>query len=132
MTPDAAHLADQLNLRRGMRVWVSGVPQEIATAIDASVPGLSIESAPSAGLDAALVVVASREALATALERLRGLLAPSSFVWIGWQQGALGLDSPQLGDLVGPGWLVDVEPLVLVPGWRATKLVPRLRERPGG
>jgi hypothetical protein len=129
MTPDPASLAAQLNLRRGMRLWVSGVPDEIAQALDAAVPGLSIEAAPSAGLDAALVVVPSREALAAALERLRGLLATSGFVWLGWRAGTLGLDSPQLGDLVGPGWLVDVEPLMLVPDWRATKLVPRRRER---
>ena len=132
MTPDSASLAAQLNLKRGMRLWISGVPEEIARAIDVAVPGLSIEAAPSAGLDAAVVVVPSREALPAALERLRGLLAMSGFVWIGWRAGSLGLDSPQLGDLVGPGWLVDVEPMLLVPGWRATKLVPRLRERLGG
>jgi hypothetical protein len=132
MTPDPARLANQLNLRRGMRLWVSGVPEEIAQALDAAVPGLSIEAAPSAGLDAALVVVPTREALAAALDRLGPLLATSGFVWLGWRAGTLGLDSPQLGDLVGPGWLVDVEPLLLLPEWRATRLVPRRRERTDG
>ncbi|MFZ3483416.1 hypothetical protein [Sphingomonas sp. 3-13AW] len=132
MTPDPASLAKQLNLVRGMRLWMRGVPDEIAQALDTALSGLSIEAAPSAGLDAALIAVPTRDAITAALAPLGELLTNSGFVWIGWRTGTLELDSAGLCDLIGPAWRIDVEPNAMVPGWCATKLVPHRCEPSAG
>src|SRR4028118_762788 len=81
-------LAAKLGLKPGQKAYAVGMPESVATEIDAEVPGFSFAAEPSAGLDVAPVFTAPRAELEREIARLRPSLAPAGMIWVSWPKKA--------------------------------------------
>jgi len=122
-------LAKKLGLKPGMRAWFLDMPDSVRAEIDCDALGLSEQTAPSAGIEAAHIFVTRREELARQVEALRQLLAPAGFVWVSWPKKAAKTDTDITEDVIRevalPTGLVDIKVCAVDEKWSGLKLVIR-------
>lgn len=120
-------LADELGLKPGMRVFTADMPDSVRTAIALDGLGLTLLAAPSAGIDTALIFVATREKLECEVNALRQLVAPGGFIWVSWpeNQAASDLTDAVAREITSPIGLVEVKNSAIADGWSALKLTIR-------
>ena len=127
-------LAQKLGLKPGMRAWFLDMPDTVRAEIDADRLGLSLQTAPSAGIEAAHIFVTRRADLAREVTALRELLAPAGFVWVSWPKKAAKTDTDitenVVRDVALPIGLVDIKVCAVDETWSALKLVIRRSLRP--
>lgn len=127
-------LAQKLGLKPGMRAWFLDMPDTVRAEIDADGLGLSLQTAPSAGMEAAHIFVTRRADLAREVTALRDLLAPAGFVWVSWPKRAARTDTDitenVVRDVALPTGLVDIKVCAIDETWSALKLVIRRSLRP--
>lgn len=126
-------LAKKLSLKDGQRVWWENVPEPVRTEVQTSKFLLQHLPSPQPPIDAAHVFVTSRVALASAVQRLRPLLAPTGFLWISWPKKASGVSTDVTEDVIRdvalPTGLVDVKVCAIDATWSGLKLVIRKQLR---
>lgn len=124
-----APLAKKLGLKPDMRAWFLDMPESVRAEIEVDVPGLSEQTAPSAGIEAAHIFVTRREDLAREVTALRDLLAPAGFLWVSWPKKAAKTDTDITEDVVRdvalPIGLVDIKVCTVDEKWSGLKLVIR-------
>ena len=122
-------LAKKLGLKPGMRAWFLNIPESVRTEIDVENLGLSEQTAPSAGIEAAHIFVTRRDDLAREIAALRQLLAPAGFVWISWPKKTAKTDTDitenTIRDVALPTGLVDIKVCAVDEIWSGLKLVIR-------
>ena len=122
-------LAKKLGLKPGMRAWFLDMPDSVRAEIGCDTLGLSEQTAPSAGIEAAHIFVTRREALVHHIEALRQLLAPAGFVWVSWPKKAAKTDTDITEDVIRevalPIGLVDIKVCAVDEKWSGLKLVIR-------
>lgn len=122
-------LTKKLGLKPGMRVWYLHMPDSVHAGIDADALVLSEQTAPSAGLEAAMVFVTRRDDLARELAALRALIAPAGFVWVCWPKKAAKTDTDItetiVRDVALPMGFVDIKVCAIDEKWSGLKLVIR-------
>ena len=122
-------LAEKLGLKPGQSAWSSGMPESVATEIEADLPGFRFAAEPAAGLDVAHVFTASRGELEREIGRLRPLLAPAGMIWVSWPKKASKVPTDITEDTVRevafPHGLVDVKVCAVDETWSGLKLVIR-------
>lgn len=123
----------KLGLEDGLGLWRDGVPDSVAAEIAEAGLALDERPAPEAGLQAALVFVTARDALAERLGRLRPLLAPAGMVWVCWPKKASKVATDITEDIVRaealPRGFVDVKVCAVDAVWSGLKLVIRKTAR---
>ncbi|CAN5680897.1 DUF3052 family protein [soil metagenome] len=127
-------LAQKLGLKPGMRAWFLDMPDTVRAEIDADRLGLSLQTAPSAGIEAAHIFVTRRADLTREVTALRELLAPAGFIWVSWPKKAAKTDTDitenVVRDVALPVGLVDIKVCAVDETWSALKLVIRRSLRP--
>ena len=122
-------LAQKLGLKPGMRAWFLDMPDAVRAEIDADRLGLSLQTAPSAGIEVAHIFVTRRADLAREVAALRDLLAPAGFVWVSWPKKAAKTDTDitenVVRDVALPTGLVDIKVCAVDETWSGLKLVIR-------
>lgn len=122
-------LATKLGLKPGMRAWFAGMPASVRTDIDPAAIGLSEQSSPSAGLDAAHVFVTERAELKRQLVVLRNLIQPAGQIWVSWPKKVAKVPTDITEDVIRtvclPIGLVDVKVCAVDDIWSGLKLVIR-------
>jgi hypothetical protein len=123
----------KLGLKDGLGLWRDGVPDGVAAEIAESGLALDERTGPEAGLDAALVFVTARAALAERLQRLRPALAAAGMVWVCWPKKASKVATDITEDVVReealPLGFVDVKVCAVDAVWSGLKLVIRKAAR---
>lgn len=126
-------LAQKLGLKRGMRAWFCHMPDDVRAIIDAEIGSLDVQTAPSAGLEAAHLFVTARENLAHELPKLRDCLAPAGFLWVSWPKKAskqpTDITEDVIREIALPTGLVDVKVCAVDETWSGLKLMIRRSER---
>ena len=122
-------LAKKLGLKPGMRAWFLDMPDSVRAEIDVEAIGLSEQTAPSAGIEAAHIFVTRREELVREVGALRDLLAPAGFLWVSWPKKAAKTDTDitenVVRDVALPIGLVDIKVCAVDEKWSGLKLVIR-------
>ena len=122
-------LAKKLGLKPGMRAWFLHMPDSVRAEIEVEAPGLSEQTAPSAGIEAAHIFVTRREELVREVGALRDLLAPAGFLWVSWPKKAAKTDTDitenVVRDVALPIGLVDIKVCAVDEKWSGLKLVIR-------
>ncbi|MBX9815118.1 MAG: hypothetical protein A4S12_06660 [Proteobacteria bacterium SG_bin5] len=126
-------LAEKLGLKPGMRAWFCHMPEEIRAELAHELALLDVQTAPSAGLEAAHLFVTERATLERQLPRLRDCLAPAGFLWVSWPKKASGVAGDVSEDVVRavalPLDLVDVKVCAVDEIWSGLKLMIRREAR---
>ena len=127
-------LADKLDFKPGMRVFLADMPASVRDEARVDRLGLELLAAPSTGIDAAHVFVTAREKLACELNALRQLIAPSGFIWVSWPKQAAKVETDVTEDVIRdvalPLGLVDVKVCAIDETWSGLKLMIRKELRP--
>jgi len=122
-------LAKKLGLKPGMRAWFLDMPDSVRAEIQCDTLGLSEQTAPSAGIEAAHIFVTRREVLVHHIGALRQCLAPAGFVWVSWPKKAAKTDTDITEDVIRevalPTGLVDIKVCAIDEKWSGLKLVIR-------
>lgn len=122
-------LAKKLGLKPGMRAWFLDMPDSVRAEIEAENLGLSEQTAPSAGIEAAHIFVTRRDDLVREIAALRQLLAPAGFVWVSWPKKAAKTDTDitenAIREVALPIGLVDIKVCAVDEIWSGLKLVIR-------
>jgi hypothetical protein len=122
-------LAKKLGLKPGMRAWFLDMPDSVRAEIDCDTLGLSEQTAPSAGIEAAHIFVTRRDDLVRHITALRQLLAPAGFVWVSWPKKAAKTDTDITENVIRevalPIGLVDIKVCAVDEKWSGLKLVVR-------
>lgn len=122
-------LARKLNLRDGMRVWFSQMPESVFDEIAEYALDLTLLSAPEPGMDAAHLFVTERARLADMLTMLRETIAPDGQVWVSWPKQASKVATDITEDTIRevglPMGLVDTKVCSVDDTWSGLKLVIR-------
>lgn len=122
-------LADKLGLKPGMRAWFCHMPAAIRDELAQELALLDVQTAPSAGLEAAHLFVTERATLQQQLPRLRDCLAAAGFVWVSWPKRVSGVASDLTEDAIReialPLGLVDVKVCAVDETWSGLKLMIR-------
>ncbi len=124
----ATPLADTLDLKPGMRLFVADMPDAIRTDLALDRLGVELLAAPGMGIDAAHIFVTDREQLDRTLGALRQLIAPTGFIWVSWPtpSSARGeVDEDVIRDTASPLGLIDVKACTVDESWSALKLMTR-------
>ena len=119
-------LAKKLNLKEGMRVWFSDIPDSVRAEIDLA---LSVEELPSQGVNAVHLFVTRRADLERHLANLRHLIDPNGFVWVSWPKKAAKMQTDitedTIRDVALPDGWVDIKVCAVDRTWSGLKLVIR-------
>lgn len=122
-------LAKKLGYGPGMRAWFRDMPESVRGEIEAQVPGLDVQGAPSAGLEAAHIFVTRRADLEREVAALRPLLVPAGMLWVSWPKKASKVETDVTEDVIRevilPTGLVDVKVCAVDAIWSGLKLVIR-------
>ena len=126
-------LARKLNLKDGMRVWWSGMPDNASEEIAAEGLQFELLDAPEASIDAAHIFVTERADLEAKLRQLLPLLDPAGMIWVSWPKKAskvaTDITEDVIRDVCLPMGLVDVKVCALDDVWSGLKLVVRRQNR---
>ncbi|OQW48283.1 MAG: hypothetical protein A4S16_01070 [Proteobacteria bacterium SG_bin6] len=126
-------LADKLGLKPGMRAWFCHMPEAIRDSLAQEIATLDVQTAPSAGLEAAHLFVTERATLERQLPQLRHCLAAAGFLWVSWPKRASGVASDVTEDVIRAIALsldlVDVKVCAVDETWSALKLMIRREAR---
>lgn len=126
-------LADKLGLKPGMRAWFCHMPGHIREGLATELALLDVQTAPSAGLEAAHIFVEARAVLERELPKLRDCLAPAGFLWVSWPKRASGRATDITEDVIRavalPTGLVDVKVCAVDEVWSGLKLMIRREAR---
>jgi hypothetical protein len=122
-------LAKKLGLKPGMRAWFRDMPDSVRAEVDPVGLGLSEQTAPSAGIEAAHIFVTRRAELEREIAALRDLLAPAGFLWVCWPKKAAKTDTDMTENVVReialPIGLVDIKVCAVDEKWSGLKLMIR-------
>ena len=126
-------LATKLSLKDGMRAWLDGMPESVASEIAAESLQLQHLDKPEAPIDAAHIFVTNRADLEAKLKLLMPLLAPAGFIWVSWPKKASKMPTDitenVIRDVALPMHLVDVKVCSVDDIWSGLKLVIRKEHR---
>jgi hypothetical protein len=128
-------LPAKLGIKPGQRALLANVPADVEATL---APALAATTRLSrlGAFDFALAFVASREALATMLDRIVPKLDDAGMLWIAWPKKASGVATDVTEDEVRAGalprGLVDVKVCAIDATWSGLKLVRRKERRRGG
>jgi len=122
-------LAKKLSLKNGMRVWRDGMPESVATEIDAEGLELDLLAEPKTPIDAAHIFVTVRAELESKLRQLMPLLSASGFIWVSWPKKTAkvptDISEDTIRDVCLPMGLVDVKVCAVDTTWSGLKLTRR-------
>jgi hypothetical protein len=122
-------LAKKLSLKNGMRVWRDGMPESVATEIDAEGLELDLLGEPKTPIDAAHIFVTVRAELESKLRQLTSLLSAAGFIWISWPKKTAkvptDISEDTIRDVCLPMGLVDVKVCAVDTTWSGLKLTRR-------
>lgn len=114
-------IADALQIVEGFTVWVVGGSVEETALLDPLPEGATTVDQPHDYLDAAVLLVDSRDTLADQLDEVLPHVGSTPFVWVCFPPD--DIDRETVGMLVGEfGWMVG-EPIVLDETWSALRLL---------
>ena len=124
-------LAKKLSLKDGLSIWFDKMPESVRVEIGAV--ALDERAEPVAELGAAHIFTADRAAMETRLAELRGLIAPTGFVWFSWPKKASKVPTDITEDVIRAialpmGW-VDVKVCAVDATWSGLKLMIRKDRR---
>ena len=121
-------LPAKLGIEPGQRAWLVDVPADVEARLDASLAETT-RLARISPFDFALVFVASRATLASALDRLAPKLDDAGMIWIAWPKKASRVKTDMTEDALRadalPRGLVDVKVCAIDATWSGLKLVRR-------
>jgi hypothetical protein len=126
-------LAQKLGLVPGIRAWFHDMPDSVRAEIDPE--GLNIDEQCSAtdGLQCAHIFVTERAHLERQIAALRGLIAPSGFIWVSWPKKSSKMPTDITEDTIRqvalPTGLVDTKVCAVDETWSGLKLVIRKEHR---
>lgn len=126
-------LAKKLGFKSGMAVTVLDEPEDYRDWLVDLPDGVTLSSGVQAPLVAAHVFLKERAKLEAVLTQLRGMLAPTGFVWVSWPKKASRVPTDVTEDVIREvalpmGW-VDVKVCAVSEVWSGLKLVIRKSER---
>lgn len=124
-------LAKKLSLKDGLSVWFENMPASVRAEIGHL--ALDERGAPDREIEAAHIFTAERAVLEARLRDLRGLIAPTGFVWISWPKKASKVPTDITEDVIRAvalpmGW-VDVKVCAVDAIWSGLKLMIRKDQR---
>ena len=121
-------LPAKLGIRPGQRAWLVDLPADVEARLEASLAETK-RLERLAPFDVALVFVASRAKLASALDRIAPRMDDAGMIWIAWPKKASGVKTDVTEDAVRadalPRGLVDVKVCAIDATWSGLKLVRR-------
>jgi hypothetical protein len=127
-------LAKKLGLVPGLRIVLSGAPEDYATLTDFNLAACDVLKRAGA-FDFAHAFVRSRAELAAALDTLTPHLDDRGMIWISWPKKAAkivtDLTEDGIRDIALPLGLVDVKVCAVDAIWSGLKLVRRVELRKG-
>ncbi|MBX9730038.1 MAG: DUF3052 domain-containing protein [Sphingomonas sp.] len=122
-------LAKKLGFKRGMRVWLSAMPDSVRTEIKPASIGVDECATMEAQLDAAHIFVTTRAELTQLVTLLRTAITPSGFIWISWPKKAskqpTDITEDVIREVILPMGLVDVKVCAVDAVWSGLKLMIR-------
>jgi hypothetical protein len=118
-------LAETLDLKPGMRVFIADMPSAVREAAQIDRIGLELLAAPSAGIEAACLFVNDRERLECQLHALCQLIARGGFIWVAWRSGDGDVDKGEIHDIAAALDLSEARACTIDDHWCATKLMRR-------
>lgn len=125
-------LAKKLGLAPGLRIVLSGAPDDYATLTEFDLDTCRVLDR-AAPFDFAHAFVRSRAELAAALERLERHLQDKGMIWISWPKKsskiATDLTEDGIREIALPRGLVDVKVCAVDSVWSGLKLVRRVALR---
>ena len=120
-------LAEQLDLKRGMRCWFHNMPEHLAAKIDAEAHGIDVQPTASAGLHCAHLFVTDQARLEQELAAVVPLIQAGGFLWVSWPDKDLS-EAAVLAAAQGRE-LAESKRCTLDDRWSAVKLVRAKEQR---
>ena len=122
-------LFKKLSLKSGMRLLRLGMPESVASEIEAGGLDFNLLLRKEEGIDAAHLFVNDQDELERELKSLYPLLDPSGFIWVSWPKKASKVPTDISEDVIRsialPMGLVDVKVCAIDDIWSGLKLVIR-------
>lgn len=114
--------AGKLHLQADQIVWVIATNDEQGSLLDPLPAGVEIVDEAIDGMDAAILFVEDREALAADLDEVLPQLGSAPVVWIAYPLGNSGLSRDGIADIVSDyGWTL-IHQVSLDDDWHAVQL----------
>jgi hypothetical protein len=120
MTAARGNLAEQLDLKPGMRCWFHNMPEQLAAQIDAEAHGVDVQPTASAGLHCAHLFVDDAARLEQELAAVVPLMQAGGFLWVGW--AGRDVSDEAIRTLADGHSLTESKRLALDDRWSAVKL----------
>ena len=127
MTEAQGTLAEQLDLKPGMRCWFHNMPEHLAARIDAEAHGVDVQPTASAGLHCAHLFVTDQGRLEQELAAVVPLMQAGGFLWVSWPEDDLSGDTVRTTAQAHE--LTEAKRCTLDERWSAAKLVRAKEQR---